>query len=486
MKATRKSIVSGFAWRFSEQVFGQLVSFVVSVILARILLPAEYGTVAIVIIFTTLAGVFISSGLSVSLIQKKNADDLDFSTVFYFNLAFALILYFILFFAAPWIAKLYGLAELTPAIRVMGVCLFVYAVNSVQQAYVSRQLLFQRLFWSSLAGTLLSAAVGIWMAVHGYGIWALIAQKLIDAVFDTLILWFMIAWRPKLLFSIERMKTLFCYGWKLICAALLNTASAKLRAFFIGTLFSVEDLAFYEKGNQYPQLAVTDISSSIGAVLFPVLSKVQEDPAEIKRLTRRAVRVSSFLMWPSMAVLCVIAEPLVGWMLTDKWLPCVPYFQIACFSLAFMPIHISNLQALKAVGRSDLFLILEAVKTVFSIAVLLVSLPFGVKGIAIGVAISSLLATFINAYPNRKQIGYSYKEQMQDMLPPFFFAAVTGAAVWPLSLIIHSRVPLLLLQTLLGFSLYFFWAKLLKQESYRYCTSIVREFLSGRKKKEAA
>ena len=308
MKTMRNSIVSGFAWRFSEQVFGQLVSFVVSVILARILLPAEYGTVAIVVIFTTFAGVFITSGLSVSLIQKKDADDLDFSTVFYLNLAFASVLYSILFVTAPWIANLYGLSELAPAIRVMSICLFVYAINAVQQAYVARQLLFQRLFWSSLAGTLISAAVGIWMAVHGYGIWALIAQKLIDAVIDTLILWFMIEWRPKWLFSTERMKALYCYGWKLICAALLNTASAKLRAFFIGKLFSVEDLAFYEKGNQYPQLAVTDISSSISAVLFPVLSKVQDDLAEIKRLTRQAVRMSSFLMWPSMAVLCVIAE----------------------------------------------------------------------------------------------------------------------------------------------------------------------------------
>ena len=466
--------------------FGQLVSFVVSVILARILLPSEYGTVSVVVIFTTFASVFITSGLSVSLIQKKDADDLDFSTVLYFNLAFASVLYFILFAAAPWISRLYGLSDLTSAIRVMSVCLIVYAVNSVQQAYVSRQLLFQRLFWSSLAGTLVSAAVGIWMAVHGYGIWALIAQKLTDAVIDTLILWFMIEWRPKWLFSVGRMKALYRYGWKLICAALLNTASAKLRAFFIGKLYSVEDLAFYEKGNQYPQLAVTDISSSIGTVLFPVLSKIQDDPAEIKRLTRRAVRTSSFLMWPAMAVLCVIAEPLVGWMLTDKWLPCVPYFRIACFSLAFMPIHISNLQALKAVGRSDLFLILEVVKTALSITVLMISLSFGVMGIAIGVAISSLLATFINAFPNRKLIGYSYKEQMQDILSSFCLAALTGAAVWPMSLIIHTRVPLMLLQALLGFSLYFSCAKLLKLESYGYCVSIVREFLPGRKKKEAA
>ncbi|NLI22489.1 MAG: lipopolysaccharide biosynthesis protein [Clostridiales bacterium] len=486
MSGIRKKVVSGFAWQFAERAMGQMVSFIVSVVLARILLPAEYGVVSVVLVFITFAGIFITSGFGSSLVQKKEADDLDYSTVFYFNLLISVVLYALLFLGAPWLSAYFGLPSLTPALRVMGLSLLVYAAGAVQKAYISRMLLFKRLFWASLAGTLLSAAVGIWMALRGYGIWALIAQKMTDDVTDALVLWCTVRWRPRLMFSFSRMREMYRYGWKLVLAAVLNTANIKLRAFMIGKAYSVADLAFFEKGNQYPQLVVSDISASIGSVLFPVLSRRQDDPAEIKRLTRRAVRTSSFLMWPGMVILGVIARPLVGWMLTDKWLPCVPYFQIACFSLAFMPIHTSNLQALKAVGRSDLFLALEVVKTVMSLAILVFTLPLGVPAIALGAAAGSVLATFVNAFPNRKRIGYAYGEQVKDILPYMLLSALAGAVAWPLSLAVRAPVPLMLLQAALGFGVYFGLAKLLRMEILTECTSLLREFVKSRAKQGGA
>jgi len=481
MNELKNKMITGFAWQFAERALGQIITFVVSVVLARILLPFEYGLVAVVQVFITFSAIFITAGFGNALVQKKDADDLDFCTVFYVNAAVSVALYALLFAGAPWVARLYKLADITSALRIMGLCLPIYAVNTVQRAVVSKNLLFQRLFWSSLAGTLLSAVVGIWMALKGYGVWALIAQKMTDDLTDMLVLWFTVKWRPKLLFSIERMRNIFHYGWKLMLAEILNTTNIKMRAFFIGKAYSVEDLAYYDKGNQYPQLVVNNISYSLGTVLFPVMAMRQENIADVKKLTRRAILTSSFLMWPSMILLCVIAEPLVGWMLTEKWLPCVIYFRIACFSLAFMPIHTSNLQALKAVGRSDLFLVLELFKTVLSLIILFITIRWGVKAIAIGTAVASLAATFINAYPNRKIIGYAYAEQIKDIFPSMVLALFVGTVVWPLSFAGLAEIPLMLLQVSIGFATYFAIAKLFRLEALSYCTEVVRTFFANKK-----
>ncbi len=477
-------MITGFAWQLSERLLGQVISFVVSVVLARILLPVEYGVVAVVQVFITFAGIFITAGFGNALVQKIDTDDLDYSTVFYFNMSVSVALYLTIFFTAPWIAARYEMSSLSPALRTMALCLPIYALNTVQRAFVSKHLLFRRLFWSSLAGTLLSAVVGIWMAVQGFGIWALIAQKLTDDLTDMLVMWFTVKWRPKRMFSMQRMKAVFHYGWKLMLAEVLNTANLKLRSFFIGKVYSVEDLAFYEKGNQYPQLVVSNISISLSTVLFPVLSMRQENIPEVKRLTRRAILASSFLMWPSMMLLCVIARPLVSWMLTDKWLPCVIYFRIACFSLAFMPLHSFNLQALKAVGRSDLFLVLEIVKTALGLLILFITLPWGVTAIALGMAVSSLIATFINAFPNRKCIDYTYFEQIKDILPSLLLSLLAGALVWPLALVVSAPVPLMLLQVTIGFFVYFILAKLFRLKALPYCVEVMRVFLKKRKRQE--
>ena len=282
----KNKALSGFFWRLMERFGAQGVTFVVSVVLARLLDPKVYGTVALIAVFTTILGVFVDSGMGNALIQKKDADDLDFSSVFYFNMAMCLTLYGLLFLASPWIARFYEMPELTPVIRVTGLTLVVSGVKNIQQAYVSKHLLFKRFFFATLGGTLGAAVLGIWMAYRGYGVWALVAQGLFNTTVDTIILWVTVKWRPKWMFSFERLKGLFSYGWKLLASSLMDTVFNRLRQLVIGKMYTPENLAFYEKGGNFPYLLTNNINSSIDSVLLPVMSKAQDNRETVKNMTR--------------------------------------------------------------------------------------------------------------------------------------------------------------------------------------------------------
>lgn len=297
---TRRKVFSGLFWKFGERITAQLVSLVVSVVLARLLMPEDYGSVAMIMVFITIANVFVSSGFGNALVQKKNADDLDFSSVFFVNILVSLVLYAVIFIAAPWVAAFYGMPVLSPALRVLGVRLVFAAVNSVQQAYVSRNMMFRKFFWSTLFGTAVSGIVGIAMAYHGYGVWALVAQYLTNTCTDTLVLWFTVRWRPIPKYSWRRTKSLLAFGWKLLVSSLLDTGYTQLMSLFIGKKYTSADLACYNQGDKYPSVIVTNINASISSVLFPVMSQCQDDPARVKQMTRRAIQVSSYIMWPLM------------------------------------------------------------------------------------------------------------------------------------------------------------------------------------------
>ena len=323
-------VISNFIWRFAERCGAQLVSFVVSIVLARLLEPSVYGTVALVTVFTTILQVFIDSGLGTALIQKKNADDLDYSSVFYFNFVVCIILYLGMFIAAPYIAKFYGNMSLIPVIRVISLTLIISGVKNIQQAYVSSNMLFKRFFFSTIGGTIVSAFIGIFMAYIGMGVWALVAQQLSNAMIDTMILWITVKWRPKAVFSWERLKSLLAYGWKLLVAVLLDTVYNNLRNLVIGKMYSSADLAFYNQGDKFPKIIVTNINTSIDSVLLPTLSSEQDNKARVKEMTRRAIKTSTYIMAPLMMGLAFCAKTVVELVLTQKWLPCVPFLQIFC------------------------------------------------------------------------------------------------------------------------------------------------------------
>ena len=470
-------VFSNLIWRFSERIGAKLISVVVNLILARILAPELYGTVAIVLVFTEILQVFVESGFGTALIQKKDADDLDFSSVFFFNLAMSVLLYVLLFAFAPLISRLYGRPELLKIIRVVGLILIIAGVRNVQQAYVSRNMLFKRFFFSTLGGTVVSAVVGIFMAVKGFGVWAYVTQYLLNNLVGTLILWFTVKWRPVARFSLERLKGLFSYGWKLLVSSLLNIVSDKLRPLIIGYRFSPADLSFYNEGLLFPNLIVDNVNSSIDSVLLPALSQQQDSAEQVKTMTRRAIQISSYIMWPLMIGLFVCAEPLVSLLLGQDWLPCVPFVRIFSLYYALFPIHTANLNAIKAMGRSDIFLRLEIVKRVLDLVFVVSTVFIGVRAMAYGLLIQGVLCLFINSYPNSKLCGYAFSQQLRDIFPAFLLAAAMGLLVWLISLAGFGSLVTLILQVLTGAVFYIAASVILKLDTFNYLLGIAKQML---------
>ena len=471
-----ENIVSNFIWRFAERCGAQLVSFIVSIVLARILAPEDYGTIALVTVFTAILQVFVDSGLGTALIQKKDADDLDFSSVFYFNFAVCLILYAGMFIAAPYIAIFYSDATLTSVIRVLSLTIVISGVKGIQQAYVSRNMLFKRFFFSTIGGTIFSAFLGIGLAYVGYGVWALVAQQLSNTMIDTLILWITVKWRPTKEFSWKRLRTLFSFGWKLLVSSLLDTVYNNLRNLIIGKMYSSADLAYYNQGDKFPKIIVTNINTSIDSVLLPTMSNEQDDRNRVKSMTRRAIKTSTYVMAPLMMGLAFCAESIVKIVLTDKWLPCVPFLRLFCISYMFWPVHTANLNAIKAMGRSDWFLKLEIVKKSVGLFFLLSSMWFGVMAMAYSLLLSSILSQAINAWPNRKLLGYGYLEQVRDFAPGVLLAVGMGICVYLIGVLSLPTIVILLIQVVVGAVIYIGVSALLKLEAFEYLLGMVKSF----------
>lgn len=477
-----KLIFSNFIWRFAERCGAQLVTFIVSIVLARILMPEDYGTVALVTVFTAIMQVFVDSGLSTALIQKKDADDLDFSSVFYFNFVVCIILYLIMFFAAPVIASFYEMPELISIVRVISLTIIISGVKGVQQSYVSRNMLFKRFFYATLGGTIFSAFLGIAMAYAGFGVWAIVAQQLSNTGIDTLILWITVKWRPKLMFSWERLKGLLGFGWKLLCSALLDTIYNNLRSLIIGKVYSSADLAYYNEGKKFPNLIVTNINTSIDSVLLPAMSNEQENKEKVKNMTRRSIMVSCFIMAPLMIGLACCASNIVTIVLTEKWLPCVFFLQIFCITYMFYPIHTANLNAIKAMGRSDLFLKLEIWKKVIGMFLLLSTIFISVEAMAYSLLISTLTSMIINSWPNKKLLNYSFLEQIKDILPSILLAIGMGVVVYFIGILPIPTLPLLLIQVACGGVIYIVGSAVIRLEPYEYLVGIIKPMIQKRRK----
>lgn len=473
----RNKVFNNFLWRLLERFGAQGVSLVVSIILARLLEPSVYGTIALVTIFNTIMQVFVDSGLGTALIQKKDADETDFSTVFFFNLAMCVILYGIMFLIAPLIAKFYNIPELTPIVRVLSLTILVSGVKGIQQSYISKNMLFKRFFFSTIGATVMSAIIGIGMAYNGYGVWSLVAQNLSSSIISTFILWITVRWRPRLLFSFGRLKELFSYGWKILVSALINTVYSDIRQLIIGKMYSSADLAYYNKGHQYPQLIVNNINSSIDSILLPVMSKEQENRERVKMMTRRSIKISTYVMMPMMAGLAACAEPFVRLLLTEKWLPAVFFLRIFCITMAFYPVHTANLNAIKAMGRSDLFLKLEIAKKIVGISALLLTMWISVKAMAYSLLVTTVLSQVINSYPNKKLLGYSYPDQIKDMLPTILISAFMFAAVFCTTFLPLGDIVTLLIQVPLGIIVYVGCSVIFRNENFKYILSTAKGYL---------
>lgn len=472
--------ISGVIWKFLERIIAQSVSLMVSIIIARILSPDDYSVVSIVTIFFTFSNVLISGGLNTALIQKKNADEIDYSTVFFTSFAIALVLYIVLFVMAPYIASVYNKPILIPVIRVMSVTLPINAIKSIVCAYISATLQFKKFFFATISGTIASAVVGVLMAVYGFGVWALVAQQMTNATIDTLILYLSTHLKFRPVVSFQRLSSLWKYGWKVLLSSLIGTAYMEINPLFIGLRFSTSDLSFYEKGRSFPSLISSTTTNTLSAVLFPFLSKFQDDKDGLLKYTRKYISVTSYVVFPLMIGLCAVGDKFIELLLTDKWIDAVPYLRIFCVASMFDMINIGNCETIKAMGRSDIFLIMEIIKKAGYFLVIGMFLLFSDSPVIL--ACSSLFCTVIaitvNSIPNKHLIAYSYKYQAQDLALNLISSLIMGGVVLCLGFCIPLETfPLLLVQILSGVIIYLLLSLLCKNKNMYLILEILLQYI---------
>lgn len=478
----KKNAVGGFIWKFSERVCAQLISLIVSIVLARILMPEDYAVVSIVTIFFAFCNVFISGGLNTALIQKKDSDIHDYAVVLYANIAMAFVLYAIMFFSAPFIASIYENDMLINIVRVMGLSFFIDAVKAVLSAYTSSTLQFKKFFFSTIVGTIISAVIGVTMALNGFGAWALVAQQMSNSLIDTIMLFITTRLKVGLEFSWDRFGQLFKYGWKILVASFVSVLYDETNPLIVGVRFSSNDLSFYSKGRSFPSLLDTTVSSSLAAVLFPIMSKIQEDKSHIMDMTRRYSKISSYIIFPLMLGLFSVAKSFVEVVLTDKWVDTVPYIKIFSLSYMFNIIQVGNLEAIKAMGRSDVSLRLEIVKksVYFAIILIFVLVSDSPEVLAMSSLVCTFVATMVNVSATKRLMGYAVKTQVLDVAPNLLIAIAMAVVV---SLMDGLNIPVfvkLAVQIFSGVFIYIGLSIVTNNMSFKYLLQGIKEIARRR------
>ena len=448
-------VAKGVFWVLMEKFGIQAAHFAVTLVLARLLTPNDYGTVALLSVFVSVSNVLVDSGFSKALVQKKDASQTDFDTVFYISMALAAVLYSALFLFSPLIAMFYDVPELKSMLRFLALSLVFHSINNVQTAEMNRKMLFHLSFRISWARVLVSSAVGISLAFAGCGPWALVWASVSGGVASVIARQLVIRWRPTLSFSWDSARALFRFGWKMMAASLLNAAFSNLYALVIGKFYTKADLAFVKKGSHIPKLLGNTVDATLSKVTFPALVRLQDDPAKLRNAMRRMIQCSTFVVFPMMACCALVAEPLVDLMYGDRWLPIVPYVQIACFVVSFRPFDTINFQAINARGRSDIYLRLIVLRRAAGLAVMALALPYGVLPFMICAAIiHGPVGVVMNSLPNRRVLKYTIAMQVCDVLPSLALSAVLAAVVLCIGCIPVGRELLLFPQIVSGFAVY--------------------------------
>ena len=452
----QNKVTSGLIWSFAERIAAQLVSTVVTIILARILDPEHYGVISIVTVFTTICNVFVTSGFGSAIVQKKEIDDLDLDTAFVASFVLAVAIYFFVYFMAPILGQFYEMPELVPVTRVMAFRIVLASMNTVQQANVRRQMAFKRFFVATLSGTAISAVVGIAMALNGFGVWALVGQYMTSTTIETIVMLFVGGWKPKFQFSLQRAKEIMSFGWKVLATDLVSTLGNDFRSLVVGKVFGATDLAFHDQGKRYPSLLVNNVNTAINKVMLPAYSQKQDDLAELKKMLRSSIQTGAFVLVPIMIGFAVVADTFVSLVLTDKWLACVPYIQIFCLSYLTRPMETSCHQAILAIGKGEVALKIIVMINIASLLSVIVAV-FVFESVML-VAVGSLLTTMVSfisfMYYANKTIGYRTKEQLLDLVPTLIVAVVMGVVVRLTSVLPLGSFAMLVLQIGLGVAVY--------------------------------
>lgn len=477
MESNKQKVAGGLFWSYGERIMAQLVSLVVSIVLARLLDPENYGVISIVMIFITLCDAIVSGGFGNAIVQKKDADELDVNTMLCCSVATSFLLYIVIFFAAPVIADFYDMDIIRPILRVLGLRLLISGVNSIQRAWIQKRMLFRRFFISTSFGTVISAVVGISMAYRGMGAWSLVAQYLTNSFIDTMVLLITNDWKPRLQFSWRRAKSMLSYGWKVLLTTVVYTIEGDLRSLIIGKQFGSADLAYYDQGKKFPNLLVTNINTSISNVIFPVLSKSQDDLTRMRTICRRSIRTSTYLLAPFLIGLIAVANEFVQVILSEKWLPCVPYLQILTLVFLVRPLTTTCQQAIMSTGRSDITLKIMITVNVADVVLLLVAV-FAMKSvlmIAVGALLTEIVSLGLFMKYVKKCIGYTYKEQLLDIGPSLLVAVSMGIIVYCIGLLKLNAGFLLIAQIAIGAIYYILVSYILHFEPFEYIVKMVVE-----------
>ncbi|MBN2863665.1 MAG: MOP flippase family protein [Bacteroidales bacterium] len=476
----KQKTISGLFWSFSDNAASQLIHFVVGIILARILSPAEFGLVGMITIFIAVSQSFVDSGFQQALIRKKDADNTDFSTVFYFNLAVGVFFYLVLFLSSGLISRFYEEDQLTGIIRVFGLVIVINSIALIQRVRLSKSINFKLQTKISIASSVISGSVGIYMAYNGFGVWSLVWRTLINQFLQAILLWIFSKWSPVLKFSSGSLKQMFSFGSRLLISGLLDTIYKNINLLVIGKFFSAADLGFYSRADQFQKLPSANITSTVQRVSYPILAQVQDEPARLREAYRKIIKSTMFISFSALIAMAAIAKPMVIVLIGEKWLPSVLFLQMLCFAGMLYPLHAINLNMLNVKGRSDLFLRLEIIKKLLAVPVIIIGILFGIKVMIAGMILNSFLSYFINSYYSGRLINYPLKEQVIDILPSFFISTLTGAILITPSLLFDSHYTMILFgQVIAGILIIVVLSEITRNDAYLEMKKIVIDKVKG-------
>ena len=475
----KKQALSGVKWTFIQQFGLQGIGFVVSIVLARLLEPKEFGLIAMITVFIGIGNALLNAGLGSSLIRSKKVDEEDYATVFYFNLVVSILIYIITYIAAPYIANFYNQPILTKLVRWLTLTFLINAFAIIQQTRLTKLMDFKTQTLVAIPSLLIGGIVGISMAYLQFGVWSLIAFNLIKTLASTVQLWFYTKWKPLLKFNTEKFKKHFNFGYKLTLSSILDTLFTNIYNIIIGKFFPIAEVGFYQRANSLQMYPVGMISAIMGKVTYPLFAQIQDDNTRLKSVYKKILQMNIFILAPLLIIAGVLAEPIFRFLFTEKWLPAVPYFRILLLTGILYPIHSFNLGILNIKGRSDLFLKLEIIKKILVIIVIVVSIKYGITGLLYGRVISSILAFFINTHYSGKFINYTALDQIKDVLPIFSLSILVGVIVFIFDFytknIFNSDFLRLAIYTTIASVIYIYLSYLLKLDSLTEIIHIIKK-----------
>jgi O-antigen/teichoic acid export membrane protein len=484
MQNLRDKTVKGVSWSFISQISQAVITFIIGLILARLLSPTEYGLVGMVTVFIYVSYIFIDSGFSSALIQRKNCTNTDYSTVFYFNLFISTLIFITFFLSAEIISGFYNEPRLVNIVRVLSVLVILFAFSIVQKSILTKKINFRLQTLTFISSQIVSGIVGIIMAIYGYGVWSLIWKTILNQLLINLQYWFFVKWRPSLVFSKNSLKDMFSYSSKLLASGIINRIYDQSYSLIIGKFFNSRELGLYSRADQFVRIPSESISGSIMSVSFPVFSELQNEPVRLKNAALKIIKMTMFVNFNLLIGLFVISDNLVAGVLGNKWLDSVVYLKILCISGMIYPLHPINLNLITALGRSDIFLKLEIMKKLFAVPVIILGILLGVKAMIISMVISSLMALFINSFYSKKLVNLGLKEQLLNISGSFISGVIMGIIVFIIGLILNGKVnniTALIIQVTAGITTVLFLSKIFRNSEYLELKSIMHQYLKKSK-----